>query len=73
MKPKWSGSLISKMHVYEITLDDVSAKAKIAKTYVCAILNGKRVSITAREKIENAINELVEERKYEADTSTSES
>ena len=62
MKEKWTGNLIGKMHNNEITAKQVADELGICKAYVSHILNGRRNPRGAREKLENAVNSIIEKR-----------
>lgn len=58
----WTGDLIGKMHNHGITYNDLGAKLGITNQYISLILNGFRNPSGIREKMENAVDELIHEK-----------
>ena len=66
MKDPWTGRLVGKMHNNCITLEDLGKEAGITKAYVSMILNGERHPVGARERLEAALDRIIERRKNES-------
>lgn len=66
MPEKWTGELVKKMHMNRVSASEVAQQAGYAKGYVSMILNGSRHPKGAKEKLETALNEIVQKRKDEA-------
>lgn len=62
MKEKWTGEIIGKMHINEITMLDIAKEMNVSKSYVCMILNGNRKPPMAKERIHEAFNAIIERR-----------
>ena len=54
MPEKWTGDLIGKMHVSEITYEDLAAEMGVGKSYISMILNGSRKPADAKERLNAA-------------------
>lgn len=60
---KWTGRLIGKMHNEKVTYEDIAAEIGTTKAYVSMILNGRRNPANARERLEAAVDAIVQRRK----------
>lgn len=60
VKEKWTGNLIGRMHVHDITYDDLASEVGWGKPYVSMILNGQRRPVGAREKLEAAVDAIIQ-------------
>lgn len=67
MKPKWTGAVVGKMHVEEITQEEIAQEMGVGKPYVCMVLNGKRSPPNVQERIESAVDAILERRKEVGD------
>lgn len=67
MKDKWTGDLIGKMHIHEVTYDDLANELGVTKAYISMILNGSRTPETAKERLQGAFQRVLEKRKTEDD------
>lgn len=65
MPEKWTGRLIGKMHNNRITFDDLGKELGITKSYISAILNGRRNPDGIRERMESAVERLIEQKNAE--------
>ena len=65
MKPKWTGAAVAKMHVNEVTMQEIGDELNVKKSYICMILNGKRNPSDGRKRIETAIDNIIARRKEE--------
>lgn len=59
MPEKWTGHVVGKMHVYNITRDELAKKLGYTKAYISMILNGSRRPGDAKEKLNAALNEII--------------
>lgn len=73
MKEKWTGDLIGKMHVYDVTYDDLASELGWVKGYIGMILNGQRNPMGAKEKLFAAFDAIVARRKAEKKVSNEKS
>lgn len=62
MPEKWTGEIIGIMHNNRIRYIDVAEKMGITKAYLSQILSGTRKTKGIQQRIESAVNELIEER-----------
>ena len=62
MRDIWTANLVGKLHLYDITYEELGAKLGVKKNYVGMILNGVRHPVGAQEKFENAVNEIIKEK-----------
>lgn len=59
----WTGQLVGKMHINGIRGQDVAREAGISHSYFSQILNGKRNPDGMRERMEAAVERILEKRK----------
>lgn len=62
-KPVWTGELVSKMHINGIKKAELAEKLGCTRASVTMILNGTRAPEDARSRYENAVNQIIEERR----------
>ena len=62
MPEKWTGRLIGRMHNEGVTYDELGAALGIGKGYISMILNGRRKPEGIRERMENALDQIIQER-----------
>jgi len=62
VKEKWTGDLIGKMHVHEVTCEDLAEELGVTKSYVSMILNGSRKPPNAKERMQTAYSNILEKR-----------
>ena len=65
MPEKWTGQLIGKMHNNCVSNDDMAAELGVTKAYISMILNGKRKPPNIRQRMEDALTNILERRKTE--------
>lgn len=65
MLESWTGKLVGKMHVHEITYDEVAAELGVTRPYVSMLLNGQRKPPDARKRLEAAVDAVIAKRKGE--------
>lgn len=63
MLESWTGKLVGKMHVHEITYDEVAAELGVTRPYVSMLLNGHRKPPDARKRLEVAVDAVIAKRK----------
>lgn len=66
MKEAWTGRLVGKMHVEEITMEELGREIGVGKAYISQILNGIRRPAGAKERLEAAFKAIVERRHGES-------
>ena len=64
MKANWTGDLIGKMHVHEVTYDELAEELGVGKPYVSMILNGRRNPPDAKERLQAAFERILMKRKF---------
>lgn len=62
MKLKWTGDVIKKLHVYEITQKELAAEMGVTPEYVSRMLNAEAVPASVRLRITEALNSLIAKR-----------
>lgn len=62
MRDIWTANLVAKLHLYDITYEELGEKLGFRKNYVGMILNGVRKPAGAQEKFEAAVEELIREK-----------
>lgn len=60
--PKWTGELIGRMHNANVDRTDIAAYMGVTKSYITAILNGRRTPPEAKERLNAAFAEIVAKR-----------
>lgn len=60
MPAQWTGEIIGKMHVHNITAKQLSAFLGYNPKYVSAVLNGKRAPKNAPKKFKEALEKAVD-------------
>lgn len=63
MKPAWTGPFVGKMHVYEVTQQNLADEMGVGKPYVNFILNGRAAPKGAKERMEQAFEAILRKRK----------
>lgn len=62
MPEKWTGRLIGRMHNEGVTYDELGAALGVSKGYISMILNGRRKPEGIRERMESALDEILQKR-----------
>ena len=62
MRDAWTGAVIGKCHVAEITLKELADEAGYSRSYVTMLLNGHRTTPGARQALENALQRIIDKR-----------
>lgn len=63
MKEPWTGELVGKMHVHDVTNEDLAAELGVTKSYVSMILNCTRSPVDAKERMQAAFDRIIAKRK----------
>ena len=63
MPAQWTGVLVGKMHNKEISNEDLAKELGVTPAYVSMILNGKRNPPDIRQRMEDALNNIVQKKK----------
>lgn len=59
---KWIAKAVGSMHINRISNIEIAKKLNVTPEYVSMILNGKKTPKSACERINAAIDEIIEER-----------
>lgn len=59
MPEEWTGDIVKKMHMNQITNEEIGMELGYSKSYVGMILNGKRKPAGAQEKMEQAVENII--------------
>ena len=59
MRPEWTGDVVSKLHVYGISIKELAESMGYSNEYLSVILNGKREPVGIQNKVEEAVNKLI--------------
>ena len=65
MPEKWTGNLIGRMHNDRITYEELGAELGVKKAYISLILNGQRKPKGIRERMETALDAIIERRRHD--------
>lgn len=60
MPEEWTGELLKKMHNNRIKRVDLANELEVTKSYISMLLNGARFTPGARERMEAAVDRLIE-------------
>lgn len=66
MPEKWTGRLIGVMHNNCITYEQLANEIGVNKAYISMILNGRRKPSGIQERLEGAVQRIIERRKNES-------
>lgn len=56
---KWTGDVVSKMHIYRVTCQEIADEMGVTKGYISMILNGRRKPEGIRQRVESAVDEII--------------
>ncbi len=62
MLPKWTGEIKGTMHIHEISMQELADEMGISKTFLSALLHGKRSTKDAEFRIRNAMMAIIAKR-----------
>lgn len=62
MPEKWTGDIVGKMHVYEITQRELADELSLSNSYVCLILHSVRHLKDGERQMREALNRIIERR-----------
>ena len=65
MKDQWTGRLVGIMHNEEITRHELANELGVKKSYISMILNCDRKPPNAQQRLEAAVDAIIERRKKE--------
>jgi YesN/AraC family two-component response regulator len=60
---KWTGAVVGKMHVHQVTLDDLGKELNFSRGYLSMVLNGRRRPEGIRQRVEAALDAVIERKK----------
>lgn len=63
MSEQWIANIVGKMHIHRIRQIDVAERLSVTPEYVSSILNGHRSPAGAQQRLEQAVAEIIAERK----------
>jgi plasmid maintenance system antidote protein VapI len=63
MPDKWTGQVLGKMHINGIRAGDVAQEMGVSRPRVSQILNGENVQVETRQRLESAVDAIIEKRK----------
>lgn len=62
MPEQWTGDVVAKMHLNRIKTSELAERMGITRAYLKMILNGTKKPVDARERVEDALAKMIEER-----------
>lgn len=62
MEKAWTGRIVGLLHMHRITQAELASELGITAQYVSMVLNGKKTSKGIDERMENAIQAIVDRR-----------
>lgn len=63
MPKPWTGEAVKRLHNNEITANELAKEMDITVTYLSSILNSKREPTGIEERVNKAIDSILEKRK----------
>lgn len=63
MREEWTGNIVSRLHVNEITRKELAERMGLTATYISMLLNGQKVSNGSELRMNEAIDEILLARK----------
>ena len=60
MLAQWIGDFVGRMHRYRITISQVAKEMNVTREYLSMILNGHREPAGIEERLNEALNKLIE-------------
>lgn len=66
MLAQWTADVVGQMHRFEIKSKELAAEAGLHEKYMSAVLNGRRTSDNAEQKIKEALERLKAKKMKEA-------
>lgn len=63
MPKPWTGEVVKRLHNNEITANELAKEMDITVTYLSSILNSKREPTGIEERVNKAIDSILEKRK----------
>lgn len=60
--PKWSASLVGKMHLYGVSQSQLAENLGISREFVNCVLNGRRELKGAKDRFNAALDEIIKSR-----------
>lgn len=65
MPEKWTGKVVGRMHVEQVSTADLAAEMGVTRAYVSMLLNCSKKPEGARERVEAALEAIIEQRKQQ--------
>lgn len=65
MAEQWTGEIVALLHVNKISQRELANELGVTDIYISMLLNGARKTPSAKERMEAAINAIIERRKEE--------
>jgi transcriptional regulator with XRE-family HTH domain len=65
MPEKWAGRLVGKMFMNRIANEDVARELGVSPAYISMILNGKSKTKGIRQRMEGAVDAIIQRRQEE--------
>ena len=62
MTKEWTGRIVGLLHTHRITQTELAAELGLTAQYISMVLNGKKTSRGIEERMESAIEAIVERR-----------
>ena len=62
MLAQWTGTVIGKLHIYQIDHKELAAKIGWNAKYLSVVLNGHKTPRGAEQKVTEALDQLIAER-----------
>lgn len=67
MPEKWTGRVVGRMHVEQISTADLAREMGVTRAYVSMLLNCSKKPEGARERVEGALEAIIEKRRHNAE------
>lgn len=67
MLAQWIGDFVGKMHRHRVTITQVSQEMDVSREYLSMILNGHREPADIAERMNDALDRIIEKQKLQSD------
>lgn len=62
MLAQWIGDFVGRMHLHRVTITQIAQEMGVTREYLSMILNGHREPLGIEERMNNALDSIVEKK-----------
>ena len=63
MLDKWTGALVGKMHVHQVTYQELADEMGVTRAYISMVLGGHRKPEGIQQRMETALDTVIAKKK----------